>query len=120
MSDSQKEKYQNFVDYYSTRKVLADGETSTDITGSSIMMEMRKIANHPLLHRNYFTDEKIRSFAKKLAFTDSYKKTNPQYIFEELAIMSDFQVYQICQKHVSFEVYLLYFLSLKVNFQGVW
>lgn len=101
MSDSQKEKYQDIVDYYSTRKAQNNGESSADIAGSAIMMEMRKIANHPLLHRHYFTDDKIRSFAKKLAFTDSFKKTNPQYIFEELAVMSDFQVYQLCEKHVS-------------------
>lgn len=108
MSDNQKEKYQEIVDYYSRRKVENQAEISADIAGASIMMDMRKMANHPLLHRHYFTDDKIRSFAKKLAFTDSYKKTNPQYIFEELAIMSDFQVYQLCEKHVSFHFLYIY------------
>lgn len=109
MSNSQKEKYQGVVDYYSARKKENNGETMADFSGSSIMMDMRKIANHPILHRHYFTDDKIRSFAKKLAFTDSYKKTNPQYIFEELAIMSDFQVYQLCEKHVSLICLLFYY-----------
>jgi len=65
------------------------------------MMEMRRIANHPLLMRHYFTDANLRGFSKRLANASSYKKTNEQYIFEELAVMSDFQVYQMCNKHVS-------------------
>lgn len=109
MSDSQKEKYQDLLDYYSSRKLESNGESSSEIAGASIMMDLRKIANHPLLHRHFFTDDKIRNISKKLAFTDSYKKTNPQYIFEELAVMSDFQVYQLCEKHVSIFIAFIFF-----------
>lgn len=98
MSDLQKQYYHDLVEYYSNnRGEICSGERA----GSSIMMEMRKAANHPLLMRHYFTDKKIEEMSKRLANISTYKKTNPQYIFEELAIMSDYQVYQLCQKHVS-------------------
>ncbi|XP_023293343.2 SWI/SNF-related matrix-associated actin-dependent regulator of chromatin subfamily A containing DEAD/H box 1 homolog [Lucilia cuprina] len=101
MSESQKRYYNELVDYYSsTRAELCSG----DRAGVTIMMEMRKLANHPLLARYYFSDEKLREFSKRLANVTSYKKTNPQYIFEELAIMSDFQVMQLCNKYELFDV----------------
>lgn len=97
MSTQQKQYYHELVEYYSNNK----GEVcSSERAGIAIMMEMRRIANHPLLMRHYFTDENLRGFAKRLARASSYKKTNEQYIFEELAIMSDFQVFQLCNKHV--------------------
>ncbi|XP_037958222.1 SWI/SNF-related matrix-associated actin-dependent regulator of chromatin subfamily A containing DEAD/H box 1 homolog [Teleopsis dalmanni] len=96
MSDIQKQNYHGLVEYYSNHK----GEIcSGDRAGVTIMMEMRKAANHPLLTRQYFTDAKLNEFAKRLAISGSYKKTNPQYIFEELAVMSDYQVYQLCTKY---------------------
>jgi len=99
MSTQQKHYYHELVEYYSNNK----GEvcSSSERAGIAIMMEMRRIANHPLLMRHYFTDANLRGFSKRLANASSYKKTNEQYIFEELAVMSDFQVYQMCNKHVS-------------------
>lgn len=100
MCASQKQYYKELVEYYSNNKGEICG--SSDRAGVGIMMEMRRMANHPLLMRHYFTDEQLRGFSKRLARVNSYKKTNEQYIFEELAIMSDFQVYQLCNKYVSF------------------
>lgn len=101
MTDVQKRYYNELVEYYSSNRAEI---CSGDRAGATIMMEMRKLANHPLLGRYYFSDDKLREFAKRLASVTTYKKTNPQYIFEELAVMSDFQVYQLCKKHVSFNI----------------
>lgn len=98
MTEPQKRHYNELVEYYSNNRAEI---CSGDRAGATIMMEMRKLANHPLLQRYYFSDEKLREFSKRLASITTYKKTNPQYIFEELAVMSDFQVYQLCKKHVS-------------------
>lgn len=98
MTENQKRYYNELVDYYSAnRSELCTG----DRAGITIMMEMRKLVNHPLLARYYFSDDKLREFSKRLSTVSTYKKTNPQYIFEELAVMSDFQVWQLCNKHVS-------------------
>lgn len=98
MTDKQKQSYLDLVEYYSNNK----GEICNGTRGGiAVMMEMRKLANHPLLMRQYFSDSRLHEFSKRLASIPSYKKTNPQYIFEDLAVMSDFQVWQICNKHVS-------------------
>lgn len=102
MSTSQKQYYKELVEYYSNNKGVICG--SSDRAGVAIMMEMRRMANHPLLMRHYFTDENLRTFSKRLASVSSYKKTNEQYIFEELAIMSDFQVFQLCNKYELYDV----------------
>ncbi|EDW03556.1 SWI/SNF-related matrix-associated actin-dependent regulator of chromatin subfamily A containing DEAD/H box 1 homolog [Drosophila grimshawi] len=102
MSASQKQYYNDLVEYYSNNKGEICG--SSERAGVAIMMEMRRMANHPLLMRHYFSDEQLRGFAKRLARVSSYKKTNEQYIFEELAIMSDFQVYQLCNKYELYDV----------------
>ncbi|XP_068140495.1 SWI/SNF-related matrix-associated actin-dependent regulator of chromatin subfamily A containing DEAD/H box 1 homolog [Drosophila tropicalis] len=102
MSSQQKQYYHELIDYYSNNKGVVCG--SSDRAGIAIMMEMRRIANHPLLMRHYFTDEQLRGFSKRLANSSSYKKTNEQYIFEELAVMSDFQVYQLCNKYQLYDV----------------
>lgn len=70
-------------------------------SGMSIMMDMRKLSNHPLLMRYYYTDQKVFDLAKRLSTHPMWKKsTNPQYIFEDLAICSDFQLYQTIEKYV--------------------
>lgn len=97
MSTVQKEYYKDLVEYYTNQRGEILG--TPEVAGISIMMEMRKAANHPLLMRHYFSDERLRFFSKQLALTSSYKKQNEQYIFEELAVLSDFQVWQICDKH---------------------
>lgn len=101
LTEEQKDHYNELVEYYSSNR----GQIfSGDRAGATIMMEMRKLANHPLLQRYYFSDAKLRDFSKRLASVTTYKKTNPQYIFEELAVMSDFQVYQLCKKHELYDV----------------
>ena len=75
---------------------------SKEQSGFSIMMDMRKLANHPLLLRSYYTDEMVHKIAKILSTHLLYKKNpNPQYIFEDLAIQSDFQLFQTLEKYVS-------------------
>uniref|UniRef100_A0A1B0BLR0 SWI/SNF-related matrix-associated actin-dependent regulator of chromatin subfamily A containing DEAD/H box 1 homolog n=1 Tax=Glossina palpalis gambiensis TaxID=67801 RepID=A0A1B0BLR0_9MUSC len=101
MSEIQKRYYNDLVEYYSNNK----GEIcSGDRAGVTIMVEMRKLANHPLLARYFFDDAKLREFSKRLATVPTYKKSNPQYIFEEMAVMSDFQVWQLCHKHELLDV----------------
>ncbi|XP_020713027.1 SWI/SNF-related matrix-associated actin-dependent regulator of chromatin subfamily A containing DEAD/H box 1 homolog isoform X2 [Ceratitis capitata] len=101
LTDTQKQNYHELVDYYSNRK----GEIcSGDRAGTTIMMEMRKVANHPLLMRYYFSDETLHDLSERLACAPTLKKSNPQYIFEELAVMSDFQVMQLCNKHDLYDV----------------
>lgn len=96
----QKEMYKELVQSHSSESGIV--RASHEQSGMSIMMDMRKLANHPLLMRFYYTDDKVRQIAQRLSTHVMYKKNpNPQYIFEELAILSDFQLYQTLEKYVS-------------------
>lgn len=59
------------------------------------MMDMRKLANHPALLRYYYDDAKLRKISSRLAEDSFYKEKNPQYIYEDLLCMSDFQIHQL-------------------------
>lgn len=61
----------------------------------SMMMDMRKLANHPLLLRYYYQEDSLRKIAGRLARDPGYKEKNEQYLYEDLLFMSDFQIHQL-------------------------
>lgn len=99
LTEHQKEQYNELVTVHTSDSGIV--KATEDQNGSAILMDMRKLANHPLLMRYYFSDEKLQTLADKLAICPEYKKTNSQYIFEELVWKSDFQIYQLAGEYVS-------------------
>lgn len=92
--------YGNLVQRYSSDAGIV--KATHEASGIAIMMDMRKLANHPLLLRYYFSDETVHEIAAKLSIHPAYKKSrNPQYVFEEIAPLSDFQMLQTMEKYVS-------------------
>uniref|UniRef100_A0A182Q7M2 SWI/SNF-related matrix-associated actin-dependent regulator of chromatin subfamily A containing DEAD/H box 1 homolog n=1 Tax=Anopheles farauti TaxID=69004 RepID=A0A182Q7M2_9DIPT len=99
MIDSQKEKYNEIVtQYQNATGVIKD---NTEISGMSIMMDMRKLANHPLLLRYYYSDDDVRGIARKLATDPDYKGTNADDIFYDIAYLSDFKLYEMRDKYTT-------------------
>lgn len=97
LTESQQEKYMELVATYSTDDGVV--QSTNETAGITMMMDMRKLANHPLLLRFHYTDDDVRQIAKQLARNPAYKKNrNPDYVFEELAPLSDFQIYQTIEK----------------------
>jgi SWI/SNF-related matrix-associated actin-dependent regulator 1 of chromatin subfamily A len=94
----QMRKYQLLIDEY---KNIDPTSESYMGRGSSIMMDMRKLANHPLLMRYYFTDERLREISKVLARDKVYKNNNAKEIFEDIAPLSDLKVHQLADKYPS-------------------
>lgn len=98
LTESQKAKYMQLIEWYSNDDGVV--ASTTELRGLSIMMDLRKLANHPLLLRYYYTDDKVHEIAGELSKHPDYKKNrNPQYCFEELAPLSDFQIYQTIEKY---------------------
>jgi SNF2 family DNA or RNA helicase len=64
-------------------------------SSSNIIMELRKGANHPLLRRCLYTDDKLKQMAR-LIMKESSADTRFDYVVEDLAIMNDFQIHKIC------------------------
>ncbi|WAR07391.1 SMRCD-like protein [Mya arenaria] len=81
-------------------------EGSTDMTsraGASMLMQLRKAANHPLLHRSHYTDAKVDRMAKDLCQETSHMERGaiPKFIAEDMREMSDFELNKTCQFYKS-------------------
>lgn len=94
---SQSEQYQALVGEYKN----LDSRDSYLGRGNAIMMDMRKLANHPLLLRFYFTDARLHEISKVLARDSVYKNNNPKEIFEDIAPLSDLKIHQLRDKYPS-------------------
>ncbi|KAG8238929.1 hypothetical protein J437_LFUL000766, partial [Ladona fulva] len=64
--------------------------------GLAIMMQLRKVANHPLLIRTLYDDKNIREMAAILQKDPSYQEENLNYIIEDLEILSDYELHRLC------------------------
>ncbi|XP_049858991.1 SWI/SNF-related matrix-associated actin-dependent regulator of chromatin subfamily A containing DEAD/H box 1 homolog isoform X1 [Schistocerca gregaria] len=98
MNKNQKIMYDNLVKAFSkaaTEADLSEGNEGDGLSGIGMTMDLRKMANHPLLLRYNYTDEQLKSSAAYLARNPSYKGDKEDVIFEDLACMSDFQLHQL-------------------------
>uniref|UniRef100_A0A674BMV7 DNA helicase n=1 Tax=Salmo trutta TaxID=8032 RepID=A0A674BMV7_SALTR len=101
MSEKQKQLYQTMVDKF---KKSAIGE-STELC--NVMMQLRKMANHPLLHRQYYTTESLEAMSRLMLKEPTHFDADPVLIQEDMAVMSDFELHRLCQLYSSLDKYQL-------------
>lgn len=77
------------------KKVNEDKNKSKEDSSSNILMELRKAANHPLLRRSIFNDDKLKQMAR-LIMKESPPDTVFEYVLEDMSVMSDFQLHKLC------------------------
>ncbi|XP_012542158.1 SWI/SNF-related matrix-associated actin-dependent regulator of chromatin subfamily A containing DEAD/H box 1 homolog [Monomorium pharaonis] len=94
--EKQRSMYDKLVAQFS-----AEASEITDVNGTGMMMQLRKLANHPLLVRHYYDEKKLRAIASRLAKEPGYKQKNPEYVFEELIWASDYQINQMTRTYKS-------------------
>lgn len=72
-----------------------------------MMTDLRKLSNHPLLLRFHYDMDKLKEIAKLLAGDPGYKDTVQQYIIDDLAWMSDFEIHTLSKdfKVNNFEIH---------------
>uniref|UniRef100_A0A1I7TMF0 SWI/SNF-related matrix-associated actin-dependent regulator of chromatin subfamily A containing DEAD/H box 1 homolog n=1 Tax=Caenorhabditis tropicalis TaxID=1561998 RepID=A0A1I7TMF0_9PELO len=91
MKKPQKQLYDDIVD------VLQRSEEAGDSYGS--LMRLRQAANHPLLRRSEYTDQKLDKIAKQLCLREkSYADKKWQHVAEDLAWLSDIKIHQLCER----------------------
>ncbi|KAJ3054463.1 hypothetical protein HK097_001756 [Rhizophlyctis rosea] len=73
----------------------ADGKKQA----ANVLMQLRKAADHPLLFRRHYKDDKLRVMSKDIMKEVEYFDANQQYIFEDMQVMSDFELHSLCEKH---------------------
>ena len=76
---------------------IAEGKarTSSD-SGVGMLMNLRKIANHPLLIRNHFDASQVRTLARVLKKDSSHSQAVEKFIAEDLSALSDFDIHKTC------------------------
>ncbi|XP_006609793.1 SWI/SNF-related matrix-associated actin-dependent regulator of chromatin subfamily A containing DEAD/H box 1 homolog [Apis dorsata] len=96
MIEKQQKMYTNLIAEFS-----AEADQSTEVNGIGMMMQLRKLANHPLLVRDYYNKSKLKVISSRLAKEHSYKQKNADFIFEDLQWMSDYQINQLTRTYKS-------------------
>ncbi|XP_048857252.1 SWI/SNF-related matrix-associated actin-dependent regulator of chromatin subfamily A containing DEAD/H box 1A isoform X2 [Brienomyrus brachyistius] len=93
---------------YSTLLVtLKSSATSEPKVLKTMMMQLRKMANHPLLHRQYYTNEKLAAMSQLMLKEATHHDANPTLIQEDMEVMSDFELHRLCQQYPILESYEL-------------
>ncbi|KAM8866778.1 SWI/SNF-related matrix-associated actin-dependent regulator of chromatin subfamily A containing DEAD/H box 1A isoform 1-T1 [Synchiropus picturatus] len=73
----------------------------------NVMMQLRKMANHPLLHRQYYTTEKLRAMSKLMLKEPTHFDAEASLIQEDMEVMSDFELHRLCQQYSSISSFQL-------------
>ncbi|XP_068755461.1 SWI/SNF-related matrix-associated actin-dependent regulator of chromatin subfamily A containing DEAD/H box 1-like [Montipora capricornis] len=68
---------------------------------SNILMMLRKASNHPLLLRNLYKDGTLLEMAKKYCKDPSHRDSEPDLVFEDMTVMSDFELHSLCLEEKS-------------------
>jgi SWI/SNF-related matrix-associated actin-dependent regulator 1 of chromatin subfamily A len=66
---------------------------------NNIVMQLRKAADHPLLFRHIYNNDKIKVMAKEIRKEERYWDSDEQYILEDMEIMTDFELNRLCRDH---------------------
>uniref|UniRef100_A0A4W5LIT3 DNA helicase n=1 Tax=Hucho hucho TaxID=62062 RepID=A0A4W5LIT3_9TELE len=101
MSEKQQQLYQTMVGKF---KKSAIGEKRELC---NVMMQLRKMANHPLLHRQYYTTERLEAMSRLMLKEPTHFDADPVLIQEDMAVMSDFELHRLCQQYSSLDKYQL-------------
>lgn len=119
LSESQAKLYKRIVDSFKreikdhTEEVLEDDssfaiDSSDDVKkGSGMLMAMRKLANHPLLMSNLYTKDKLRKMAALMLKEPTHRDANKDLIFEDMSVMHDYELHQLCKQYESIETFKL-------------
>lgn len=103
MTNDQKENYDYLVKNFSQR-IKEEGNDIMKAGGASMLMQLRKMANHPLLLRNHFTNEKLHIMSKLIAKEPSHIERGalPNLIFEDMTVMHDFEIMNLCDHYKNY------------------
>ncbi|KAM6440184.1 SWI/SNF-related matrix-associated actin-dependent regulator of chromatin subfamily A containing DEAD/H box 1 isoform 1-T3 [Liasis olivaceus] len=103
MSEKQERLYQ---DLFSCLKKSIDSQEKNSEMGN-VMMQLRKMANHPLLHRQYYTSEKLKVMSKLMLKEPTHCEANPDLIFEDMCVMTDYELHLLCKQYANIQDFKL-------------
>nr|XP_010301166.1 PREDICTED: SWI/SNF-related matrix-associated actin-dependent regulator of chromatin subfamily A containing DEAD/H box 1 [Balearica regulorum gibbericeps] len=95
MSEKQEQLYCDLLN--KLKKNINRNEKTSDM--GNVMMQLRKMANHPLLHRQYYTTDKLRTMSMLMLKEPTHCDANPDLIFEDMTVMTDFELHLLCKQY---------------------
>ncbi|KAJ7994380.1 hypothetical protein DPEC_G00265260 [Dallia pectoralis] len=101
MSEKQQQLYQKMVVMLKKSPIGEKRELS------NVMMQLRKMANHPLLHRQYYTADRLKAMSRLMLKEPTHFDADPVLIQEDMSVMSDFELHRLCQQYSSLNNYQL-------------
>ena len=101
MTQMQTELYENIFNT-SRKEYKADGKRL-----HNIFMQLRKAGNHPCLHRAFYDEDKLRIMAKDIRKETEYCDSNTDLIFEDMQVMTDFELHLLCQKNKTIRKFVM-------------
>ncbi|KAL1921144.1 uncharacterized protein VTP21DRAFT_10860 [Calcarisporiella thermophila] len=106
LTPAQREHYDELVEV--TRRELRERrEGKVGGITANVLMTLRKAANHPLLFRRLYHDEKLRIMSREIMKEEAYFDANREYIMEDMQVMSDFELHRLCQQFKSIQKFAL-------------
>lgn len=66
---------------------------------SNVIVHLRKAADHPLLFRKIYNNDLLRKMTKEIRRDVKYWDTNEEYVYEDMTVMSDFELHKLCQEN---------------------
>ncbi|XP_053111098.1 SWI/SNF-related matrix-associated actin-dependent regulator of chromatin subfamily A containing DEAD/H box 1 isoform X2 [Hemicordylus capensis] len=103
MTEKQERLYQAL--FSSLKKSIDSQEKNTEM--GNVMMQLRKMANHPLLHRQYYTSEKLKVMSKLMLKEPTHCEANPDLIFEDMSMMTDYELHLLCKQYANIRDFML-------------
>ncbi|ELU04658.1 hypothetical protein CAPTEDRAFT_222942 [Capitella teleta] len=100
MSYEQQDLYDRLKEQF-TNRLKDEGGSSTMKNGASMLMQLRKAANHQLLHRSIYDDSRLKLMSELMLNEPTHVDSNPDLIFEDMQPMSDFELHNLCNKYKS-------------------
>ena len=102
LDGEQKVEYTKILaDFKQEREAAQSGAAAaTRLAGSkNIVMQLRKLCLHPLLLRIRYTDTDLHEMTAALVKKEErYRDNDPNYIYEDMTVMTDFELNHLCQE----------------------
>lgn len=73
----------------------------------NVMIQLRKLVNHPLLHRIRYNDSTLHEMTAAIMKEPQYHDASAEYIFEDMEVMNDFELDRMCHEHGSLRQFRL-------------
>lgn len=118
MSENQKNLYQKLENSLKReikdhKELLEDDnsfaeDSSEDVKkGAGMLMAMRRLANHPLLTLNKYNKTRLKEMADRMLMEPTHHEANRDLIYEDMSVMHDYELHQLCKTYKSIENYKL-------------